>query len=78
VIFENGEVHPCEILGRSMGNLAAHDWDLASLWESAAAEELRTEIRATRCACTWECAQADNVLFNPRAWPSLLSKALGR
>lgn len=78
VIFENGEVHPCEILGRSMGNLAEHGWDLGSLWASAAAEELRTEIRATRCACTWECAQADNVLFNPRAWPSLLTKALGR
>lgn len=75
VIFENGEVHPCEILGRSMGNLNQHDWDLAALWGASEADALRREIKSTRCACTWECAQADNVLFNPRAWPALLAKA---
>ncbi|HKX46413.1 MAG TPA: radical SAM protein, partial [Planctomycetota bacterium] len=69
VVFESGEVHPCEILGRPLGHLADHDWDLERLWRTAEAERLREEIVATRCRCTWECAQADNVLFNPRAWP---------
>jgi MoaA/NifB/PqqE/SkfB family radical SAM enzyme len=71
VVFENGAVHPCEILGREIGNLNAHDWDLGRLWNSELAVNLRAEIERTRCACTWECAQADNVLFNKRKWPAL-------
>lgn len=76
VVFENGEVHPCEVLGESIGNLGAHGWDLARLWNGAAARALRTRIRAERCKCTWECAQADNVLFRARSWPALARKAL--
>jgi len=71
VVFENGEVHPCEILGKSLGNLNDVEWDLERLWIARAAEELRETIERERCACTWECAQADNVLFQPRLWPRL-------
>jgi MoaA/NifB/PqqE/SkfB family radical SAM enzyme len=78
VIFEDGAVHPCEILGKPLGQLAEVDWDLTRIWRAAEAEELRREIRETRCACTWECAQADNVLFNRRAWPKLVGRALAR
>ncbi len=70
-IFEDGSVHPCEILGEPLGELREHDWDLERLWRSARADELRERIRATRCSCTFECVQADNVLFSPRAWPRL-------
>lgn len=76
VVFENGEVHPCEILGKSIGNLNAVDWDLGRLWREHAAAELRQSIRRERCACTWECAQADNVLFQPKLWPKLALEAL--
>jgi len=77
VIFENGDVHPCEILGKSMGNLGETDWDLSKLWETQQTRALRTEIRDTKCECTWECAQADNVLFNPRNWASLAAQSVG-
>ena len=76
VVFENGEVHPCEILGRSIGNLNDVDWDLGRLWEASAARGLREEIRETRCSCTWECAQADNVLFRAKSWPGLALRAI--
>jgi len=76
VIFEDGSVHPCEILGKPLGNLRDVGWDLRRVWEGAAANALRAEIRETRCACTWECAQADNVLFNLRAWPGLIGRTL--
>jgi MoaA/NifB/PqqE/SkfB family radical SAM enzyme len=76
VVFEDGSVHPCEILGRSIGNLNEVDWDLARLWHANEAETLRREIKDTRCACTWECANADNVLFSPRKWPELAAKSL--
>lgn len=76
VIFENGSVQPCEILGREIGNLNDVAWDLRRLWSSSQADALRDEIAATRCACTWECAQADNVLFNARNWPKLAVAAV--
>jgi MoaA/NifB/PqqE/SkfB family radical SAM enzyme len=80
VVFEDGSVHPCEILGRSIGNLNDVDWDLGRLWEERAARDLREEIHDTHCTCTWECAQADNVLFNARTWPELVRSwsAVGR
>ena len=76
VVFEDGSVHPCEVLGESIGNLNDTDWDLGPVWSSPEAEELRARIRATRCSCTWECAQGDNVLFSPRAWPGLLAETV--
>jgi MoaA/NifB/PqqE/SkfB family radical SAM enzyme len=76
VVFENGSVQPCEILGREIGNLDDVGWDLAKLWEAAPADALRSEIASTRCACTWECAQADNVLFNARAWPRVAARVV--
>jgi MoaA/NifB/PqqE/SkfB family radical SAM enzyme len=78
VIFEDGAVHPCEILGKPLGHLGDFDWDLRRLWTTHTARQLRREIRATRCHCTWECAQADNVLFTARNWPRLAGKALTR
>jgi MoaA/NifB/PqqE/SkfB family radical SAM enzyme len=80
VIFEGGEVHPCEMLGESLGNLSDVDWDLARLWKNAEADRLRRKIKDTHCSCTWECAQADNVLFQPKAWPALAKQvmAVGR
>ncbi|MED5330802.1 MAG: radical SAM protein [Planctomycetota bacterium] len=74
VIFENGEVHSCEMLGQSMGNLHDTDWDIGPIWSGSKAAELRDWITKTRCSCTWECAQADNVLFQPKKWPALLSR----
>jgi len=76
VIFEDGAVHPCEILGRPLGQLRDTGWDLAALWRTGAADALRDWIRETRCACTWECAQADNVLFRPASWPALAAGSL--
>ena len=78
VVFEDGTVRACELRDEALGNLNDVEWDLGRLWEGAAAGELRETIAATRCKCTWECAQADNVLFTPRAWPRLAREVLSR
>jgi len=77
VIFEGGEVFPCEMLDQPMGQLNDVNWDLSKLWSQKTANDLRRTIKDTHCECTWECAQADNVLFNPRSWPALLSGTFG-
>ncbi|MCB9913572.1 MAG: radical SAM protein [Planctomycetes bacterium] len=76
VVFEDGDVRPCEVLDASLGNLREVDWDLGRLWRAPRAEELRRRIVATRCACTWECAKGDDVLFDVRGWPRLAWEAL--
>jgi MoaA/NifB/PqqE/SkfB family radical SAM enzyme len=76
VIFEDGEVRACEVLGDSIGRLSEVDWNLERLWNEARAVELRRKIIDTRCKCTWECAQGDNVLFRPREWPGLVLESL--
>lgn len=76
VVFENGSVQPCEMLGEELGNLNDVDWDLARLWQTSEANALRKQIKETRCSCTWECAQADNVLFTPKLWPGLAAGTL--
>jgi len=78
VIFEDGAVHPCEVLGEELGNLREVDWDLEALWSRARAEELRRKILEDRCRCTWECAQADNVLFHPPNWVPLALESVRR
>lgn len=76
VIFEDGTVRACEVLDDDIGNLNDVNWDLSRLWGSTEAEGLRDKIKETRCECTWECAQADNVLFQPRLWPKLAAEAV--
>ena len=76
VVFEDGTVRACEVLEDELGSLGDVDWDLERLWESEQAQGLRRKVRETRCECTWECAQADNVLFRPQSWPELAREVL--
>jgi MoaA/NifB/PqqE/SkfB family radical SAM enzyme len=76
VVFEDGKVAACEMLEDGIGNLNEVDWDLTRLWKTREAQELRDKIRATRCRCTWECAQGDNVLFHARNWPRLVKEGV--
>ncbi len=76
VVTEDGRVLSCEILEAELGNLADTGDDLAALWASPQAVAVRRRIREERCACTWECAMADNALFRKRLWPRLAAHAL--
>jgi MoaA/NifB/PqqE/SkfB family radical SAM enzyme/GT2 family glycosyltransferase len=72
VLYEDGSVAACEILGQTMGNLRDVDCDFPRLWFGPKAEEMRRMIDEQRCRCTWECAVNTNVLFGPAYWPQLL------
>jgi radical SAM protein with 4Fe4S-binding SPASM domain len=76
VIGETGDVLPCEILGRSMGNVRDFDYDLKRLLASAENNELRKWIVESKCKCSFECALAANVAWNVAAYPQLLVSAL--
>ncbi len=66
VINSKGDVYPCEILDKSMGNLRDYQYDLKRLWKDSAATEIRQFISKTKCNCEYDCALSVNILSNPK------------
>lgn len=66
IIYEEGDVFPCEMLNMKMGNLREFNYDFRRLWNSREAGTIRKFIRESKCFCTHECAMRTNILFNPK------------
>ena len=71
VIREDGEVYPCEILSRSLGNVRDYGYSFARLIHSDRAKAVINAISDGQCFCTHECYLMTNILFNPRLYPAL-------
>ena len=76
IMAANGDVHPCEILDRPLGNLRDWDLDWMALWNGPAARETRRWIHDTKCHCTFECAWSFNILANYRYLPRMAAAGL--
>jgi radical SAM protein with 4Fe4S-binding SPASM domain len=61
VISETGDVYPCEMLDRKIGNLRDVDMDFMRLWRSEAAREITAYIDKRECLCTYECAMGPSI-----------------
>ncbi len=66
VINEEGDVYPCEMLNKKIGNLREYGYDFKKLWWSKNAQEIREFIKDSKCFCTHECAMRTNLLYNPK------------
>lgn len=64
VVYDTGDVFPCEMLGRSLGNLRDFDYDLNRLMDKTMAKNIVKSIRKNRCHCSWECVIPVNLIFN--------------
>ena len=58
VVSEEGQVFPCEILGKdkSFGNLRDYSMDVYKLIKDQKAKEVNKFIKDTKCKCSFECA----------------------
>jgi MoaA/NifB/PqqE/SkfB family radical SAM enzyme len=74
VISHDGEVFPCEILGRSMGSLRENGYRPDKILESPAARDILETIRRGACACTMDCNAISSVIYSPRLYPRVLGK----
>lgn len=72
VIHANGDVYPCELLDKKIGNLSKYDFTFPKLWQSQEAQTARQFIKKTRCFCTHECFWGVNLLSNPKFYPKIL------
>lgn len=66
IIEANGEVRPCEILNKPLGNVRDFDLDFMSLWQSQKAKEAKDWIRDSKCNCHYDCAWSFNILANKK------------
>lgn len=81
VISENGTVRPCEVLkdvlpdiDDTMGNLRDYGYNIEKVLSSSRARGILKNIKEKYCACTFECANMCNVIFNYRYIPGLIRK----
>src|SRR5205085_8174218 len=61
-IAPNGDVWTCCIRAESVGNLREHNYDFATTWRTAKANELRRSIKAGECYCPLANASYTNML----------------
>ena len=76
VIGAKGEVYPCEILNRCLGNLRDYDMNFMELWNNKATADTKKFIKDINCNCTFECAWSLNVISNKRYIPELIKLSL--
>ena len=74
VLRSTGQIFPCELLNKPMGNLRDVNYDFKKIWYSPRADEIRKWIRDTKCFCTHECFMTLNILFSPSQWPRLVQR----
>lgn len=76
VIFNDGEISPCESLDVSFGNIRDNDYDLSLIWDNNQAKKFRQKIQDNLCICTHECVWSTNILIQPSCWISMIKKVL--
>ena len=76
VVSETGDVFPCEILGKKMGNIKDFEYDISKVLQKNESKNLRKWIKDTKCKCTFECATAANIVWNYKNVPKIAGSAL--
>ena len=76
VVSEEGDVYPCEILSDKIGNLRDYNYDLKEILKSKKNEQVKGWIKKTKCKCTFECATAASIAWNPKNYPKVISYSI--
>jgi len=72
-----GNVFPCTIYDRKVGNLRESDYDLARIWNTPAAAALQGEIWESRCPNCWTPCEAYQSILGNLLRPELPRLARG-
>ena len=66
VMYEKGDVYPCELLNnKPLGNVRDYDFDFSKLWTSTMTKTTAKWITDTKCYCTHECFLRFNIMYQP-------------
>ncbi len=70
-IAEDGTIFPCEMMNVNFGNIRNFDYDIRKVLATKKAKDFIEHIERIKCHCTWECAMKNNIIYNPRQYPTL-------
>ncbi len=76
VLRENGDLYPCELLDRKIGNVRESAYDIRTMLQSSKAREAAVFIKESQCHCTQECMMVTNMVYNWRTYFPVFKKFL--
>lgn len=76
IMSEEGNIYPCELLDKKIGNIRDYEYDIGKLLTSENSKRVRRFIKEKKCFCTWECGIMNSLFFNPKFYPKIVKKAL--
>jgi MoaA/NifB/PqqE/SkfB family radical SAM enzyme len=74
VIYDNGDVYPCELLENNFGNIRDYDYDIHRILDLQESKKVVKKIEDEKCHCTWECANYNNIVFSKKFSVELFSR----
>ena len=74
VMLANGDLYPCELLEKKIGNIRDANFNFKELWFNKNAYEVRRFIKETKCFCTYECFLTLNTFFSLKTLPKVFQE----
>ena len=74
VIYDNGDVYPCELLENNFGNIRDYDYNIHRILGLQESRKVVKKIEDEKCHCTWECANYNNIVFSDKFSIELFSR----
>lgn len=74
VIYQDGGVYPCELLGKGYGNIREYDYSVKKILATRTAKEINRHIKDRKCHCTFECPLPLNIIYSPQGLYWLFKK----
>ncbi|MCO5142316.1 MAG: radical SAM protein [Oligoflexia bacterium] len=76
VVYPNGDLFPCEILDKKIGNLRDVNYQFLKLWKSPVNKQITSNIVKNKCFCTHRTFIISNVIFNKKNFLSSIWQTL--
>lgn len=76
VLYSNGDLFPCELLNKKIGNIRDYNYDFRKIWKSEENKKIRKYIKENKCFCTHENFLTASIFSSPLALFKLIIKIL--
>ncbi|MDD4899257.1 MAG: radical SAM protein [Candidatus Omnitrophica bacterium] len=76
VLYPDGNVCACELLGDRIGNIRDYGYDFKKLWKAESRKKITQNIRGNKCFCTHECFITADLIFSLKGMLKVFFKTL--
>jgi len=76
VMYENGELKPCELLEDFFGNIRDYDYDILKVLSNENVKKIRDKIIRKECCCFWENPIPFNIIYSPSIYWKIIKNII--